>query len=82
MVLIVNNMDIDNLSKEKIMQLYQDTGMILGLNMVENTFVGKESFSQIEIQEFCKKRAKALEIGIEQFMKDNDISDDTVVEMD
>ena len=74
--------DIDNLSKQKIMQLYQDTGMILGLNMVENTFVGKESFSKKEIKDFCQARVKSLEIGIEQFMKDNDVSDDTVVEMD
>ena len=60
-------MDIDNLPKEKIMQLYQDQGMILGLEL-----------AKIDIDE----RIKSVQTGIDQFMKDNDISDDTVVEMD
>lgn len=73
-------MDIDNLPKEKIMELYQNIGMILGFQVVENTFVGKDNFSAIEIKEFCMKSAKGIEKQIEQFMEDNNISDDTVVE--
>jgi len=59
--------DIDNLSKQKIMQLYQDQGMILGLEL-----------AKVDIDE----RIKSIQIGIEQFMKDNNITEDTVVEMD
>lgn len=74
------SMEIDNLPKEKLMQLYQDLGIAMGFKVVANTFTGKETYSQSEIVDFCNKSAQGMEKQVEQFMKDNDIEENTVVE--
>ena len=60
-------MELDNLSKEKIMQFYQDKGIVLGLEL-----------AKVDIDE----RIKSVEKGIKVFLKDNDVTEDTILEMD
>lgn len=60
-------MELDNLPKEKIMQFYQDKGIVMGLEL-----------AKVDIDE----RIKSVEKGIKVFLKDNDVTEDSVLEMD
>ena len=60
-------MELDNLPKEKLMQFYQDKGMIMGLEL-----------AKIDIDE----RIKSIDKGVKTFLKDNDVTDNDVLEIE